>query len=114
MMNSVTRRSALFGAAASAVALAVPAAAAVKPSFPPELEATVDRWNRTQDAKALAWQAYEATFRGLTREQVVPGAEEAARRAWLAACEEADLAQFAMMRLLRVTYLDLKAIYRRA
>lgn len=123
MTALLNRRAALFGAAVSTAALAVPAAAAVarpvyvkvgSPSFSvsPEVMAARALWNKTQDAKALAWQAYEATFRGLTRQQVDLGAEEAGRLAWLAACEEADLAQLAMLKLLRVTDLDLKTIYR--
>lgn len=132
MGHTLNRRAALFGAAISAVALAVPAATAIQyvkvgsPSFsvPPEVMAAIKDWNRTQDAKAIAWRDWEATWLTVRNEDgkvvartprdVNKYRENTTHAAWKLACEEADEAQLALLRLMRKTDLDLKAIYRRA
>ncbi|HEV2517923.1 MAG TPA: hypothetical protein VGV07_21910 [Devosia sp.] len=134
--SSITRRSvlkALGFAAAGAGVSSVAVAEAVKPVFvkvgspsfsvSPEVMAAVSDWNRTQDAKALAWQAYEATWLTVrdedgklvarTPRDVKLDDENSTRAAWKLACEEADEAQHTLLRQLRKTDLDLKAIYRR-
>ena len=120
--TSITRRfvlKALGVAAAGAGAASVAVAEAVQPS--PEVMAAIRNWNRTQDAKALAWQAWEATWlhRGdgkpvaLRPHQVDLLAESRTHADWKRACSDADEAQLALLRELRETDLDIKAIYRR-
>lgn len=134
MDTSITRRSvlkALGFAAAGAGFSSVAVAEAVKPVFvkvgspsfsvSPEVMAAISDWNRTQDAKALAWQAYEATWlrRGngkpvaMRPHQVNLLAESRTHTDWKKACGDADEAQEALLRALRKTDLDIKAIYRR-